>query len=139
MSDLELVRVAISEAGCFGVLVHRGVPLGQVTLERTWPIAESEPSGAQLVKIPAGKYVCKRTHFIRGGYDTYEVTGVVGHSRLLFHRGNHERDSDGCILVGQKFGSRFMAPGVEMSALGFGEFMTWTDGRESFELEVRGA
>lgn len=139
MSDLELVRVAIGEVGCFGVLVHRGVPIGQVTLERTWPVAESEPAGAQIVKIPAGKYVCKRTQFIRGGYETYEVTGVAGHSRLLFHRGNKETDSDGCILVGQKFSTRFGAPGVEMSALGFGEFMQWADGRPSFELEVRGA
>lgn len=138
MSDLELVRVAVSEAGCFGVLVAHGVPLGQVTLERTEPADPSAPTGAQLVKIPDGKYVCRRTYFIRGGYDTYEVTGVIGHSRLLWHKGNHERDSDGCILVGQKFASRLLAPGVELSSLGFHEFMLWADGRESFELEVRG-
>jgi len=119
------------------VLLADGVPMGLVTVERSYPVEESEPLGAQFVKIPAGRYRCRRTLFARGAYETYEVADVPGHSRLLFHRGNTEQDSEGCILIGQRFGWLLGSPGVAMSSLGFGEFMKWAAGRESFGLEVK--
>lgn len=136
-ADLELVRVSVSHDGAFGVLLLDGVPAGPVTIERTYPVAPSTPKGPQLVKIPPGTYSCHRTVFYRGGYDTYEITGVVGHSRLLFHRGNVEEDSDGCILVGARFGYLGMRPCVLGSREGFAEFMRLTWGRSRFSLAVR--
>lgn len=138
-ADLELVRVAVSPEGAFGVILIDGVPAGPVSCERTYPVAASAPRGAQLVKIPAGRWVCKRTHFNRGNYPTYEITGVPGHSRLLFHAGNTEDDSDGCVLVGQRFGFVGARPSVLQSRLGFAEFMNLTFQRQRFILEVRGA
>jgi hypothetical protein len=143
VADIELVRVAVALEGAFGVLLVDGIPAGPVTLERSYPVADSSPRGAQYVKIPAGKYACQRTYFQHGQYETYEVTGVEGHTRLLFHCGNAETDSDGCILVGQRFG-RTLAwqqhqPGVLESRLAFGEFMRLAGGTETFTLTVRGA
>ena len=133
--DFSLVRVAVRFDGAFGVLLERGLPFA-VTLERTY----GEPGGApQIVKIPAGTYHCERTRFQRGGYETFEVTGVAGHSRLLFHRGNVEGDSEGCILVGQCFGTIQGAGAVMLSQLAFTDFMKRCAGRLNFSLEVRQA
>ena len=125
--EFDLARVAVREEGAFGVLLQDGLPFA-VTLERTFE--------GLRVKIPAGRYVCRSSYFHRGGYDTYEVTGVRGHSRLLFHAGNTEDDSEGCILVGRRFGELSGRPAVLESRLGFDEFMRRAAGRPSFDLEV---
>ena len=138
-ADIELVRVAVAPDGCFGVLLIDGIPAGPVTLERTYPLVESRPRGPQFVKVPPGRYRCERTRYYAAGYDTYEVTGVLGHSRLLFHAGNVEVDSEGCILVGLRFGQMDTRPGVLSSRLGMAEFMRLTHGRSSFDLLVRQA
>ncbi len=139
-ADLELVRVCVAPDGAFGVLLVDGVPAGPVTLERTYPLLESRPRGpCQYVKIPAGRYRCERTTYHAGGYETFEVTGVVGHDRLLFHRGNVEGDSEGCILLGQRFGLLRGAPAVLDSTLAFATFMAMMGERKSFDLLVRAA
>ena len=121
-ADLELLRVAVQPEGAFGVLLQDGLPTGLVTVERTYPVAPSVSRGPQYVKIPAGTYRCEATTFIRGGYPTWEVTGVIGHSRLLFHRANSEADVEGCIGVGSRFGWLRGFPAVLESAAGFAEF-----------------
>lgn len=136
-ADLELVRVAVSPEGAWGVLLVDGVPAGLVTLERTYPLHEDAPRGAQVVKIPAGRYLCRRTRYHRGGYETYEVTGVEGHSRLLFHRGNVEEDSEGCILVGRRFGWLGIRPAVLESTSAWLDFTRLCAGRSAFALRVR--
>ena len=132
--DLSLVRVAVRFDGAFGVLLDRGAPFA-VSCEHTY----GQGTTAPIVKIPAGTYQCQRTYFAGGGYDTYEVTGVPGHSRLLFHRGNTEVDSDGCILVGEYFGEIGGVPAVMLSQMAFTAFMHRMAGRDSFSLEVRQA
>lgn len=136
-ADLELVRIAVAPEGCFGVLLIDGIPAGPVTLERTYALVESRPRGPQFVKIPAGRYLCRMTTYLAGGYDTYEITGVTGHSRLLFHSGNSEIDSEGCVLVGERFGMLRGMPAVLQSRSAFKEFMRLMGGRRAFELEVR--
>jgi hypothetical protein len=130
--QLELVRLAVVPDGAFGILKVDGLPW-LATLERTYPI-----SGVlQLVKIPAGTWTCKRTEFNRGGYDTFEVTGVPGHSRLLFHIGNSETDSEGCILLGRRFGALQGHWSVFDSRLAFYEFMGRFTAKDEFTLRVR--
>jgi len=121
------------------VLLRGGLPFGPVSLERTYPLAESAPRGPQFVKIPAGDYRCQKTRYHKGGYDTFEVKDVQGHSRLLFHLGNLEDDSEGCVLLGQRFGMVRGRPGVLQSGLAFAEFMANMGFRESFSLGVRNA
>lgn len=137
--DLELVRLCTAPEGCFGVLLIDGIPIGPVTLERTYPVVESRPRGPQYVKIPRGQYRCIRTKYYTGNYDTFEVTGVPGHSRLLFHAGNVEFDSEGCILVGRRFGLLQGQPAVLESIRGFGDLMALLANKPSFDLVVRSA
>ncbi len=140
--EFELVRVAVHEDGGFGVLKHRGLPF-VVTLERTFgdPLPpfdatrERVAEGLRIV-IPPGEYQCRRTMFRKGGYPTYEVL-VPGHDRVLFHIGNLEEDSTGCILVGLQFGPVGGKPGVLLSRLGFREFMKRAAGRPEFQLRVQ--
>jgi hypothetical protein len=103
-----------------------------VTLERTYDYTGQ----LQRVKIPPGRWVCNRTYFYRGGYDTYEVS-VPGFQRLLFHKGNVEEDSEGCILVAQRYGVLDGQPAILASKQGFADFMRRAAGRVEFTLNVR--
>lgn len=125
-----LERLSGSRApGAFGVLKHLGVPIA-VTLEHAY-----EQPGEPSVKIPPGVHRCTRTWFNRGGYWTYEIH-VIGHDRLLFHKGNTAADSDGCVMVAESFEPISGVPGIAQSAHGFDEFMTRAAAALEFFLEV---
>jgi hypothetical protein len=127
----DLIRVSPKNtAGAFGVLLQERDPFA-VTLERTYDWT----GRLRLVKIPPGHWPCRRTYYYRGGYDTYEIK-VPGHTRLLFHRGNVENDSEGCVLVGQRFGVLRGQPAILASTAGFLEFMRRTRGQPTFVLHV---
>ena len=123
----QLKRVKIISAGAFGVLIHNDVPFA-VTLERTY-----DPGNT--VKIGNGFHECHRSRYNKGGYDTFEIT-VPGHDRILFHKGNVELHSDGCVLVAESFAVFGDKPGVALSAEGFSEFMKRAGNVDSFTLEV---
>jgi len=125
-----LVRVAQIPSGAFGALLYQGVPIA-VTLERTYTV-----DSVETVKIPPGVWPCTRTRYYRGDYDTYEVH-VQGHSRILFHKGNTEGDSEGCILVANSYGELRGDPAVLDSGVGFARFIDRCGGRPTFDLEVR--
>jgi hypothetical protein len=130
--------VAVKAEGAFGVLkVHDPIhdPVGTpfaVTLERTYTV-----DSVEIVKIPSGRYECTRDYYHAGEYVTYEIH-VPAHARMLFHVGNRERDSEGCVLVGESFHDFGDTPGIGSSRRGFREFMERTGGRSRFLLEVVG-
>jgi hypothetical protein len=119
---LELHTVAVLEKGCFSVLKWDGKPIA-VSLEHTFE--DGRPV------IAAGEYWCTRDYYHKGGYETFEIQ-VVGHDRVLFHIGNTEMDSRGCVLVGERFGK----DGVLDSRSGFAEFMRLTSGLPAFKMRV---
>jgi hypothetical protein len=123
--DLVLKRAYIGQEGAFSTLAPKNGPPFAVTLEHTYEGNEA--------KVQPGTYTCRRTHFNRGGYDTFEVTSVPGHERILFHRGNTENDSDGCILLGLQFGPN---GSVLLSINAMGLFMNKQSQVDAFELEV---
>lgn len=125
-----LLRFRIVEEGAFGVLLDAFGEFVCFTLERTYDNLE--------VKILPGVYDCQATRFHRGGYDTFEVM-VSGHSRILFHRGNVETDSDGCILTGAALGVLNGARAVLKSRAGFANFVRVTAGVKGFKLSVEKA
>lgn len=114
MELITVKRIAKLREGCFGVLLYLGVPFA-VTLERTFD--DGEPI------IPAGTYDCKARRYNKGGYETFEITGVVGHSLLLFHKANFERDLQGCVGVGECYSVLGGELAITQSGEGFGEFM----------------
>jgi len=93
MRTLKLVRFAKTPDGVLGRLAR-------------WCTLEEEDLGNRpnVSCIPPGTYRCVRTRYYAGGYDTYEVTGVPGRARILIHVGNTEENTDGCILLGSRFG-----------------------------------
>ncbi|MBA3678393.1 MAG: hypothetical protein H0W74_13495 [Sphingosinicella sp.] len=123
---LTLIRTVRSADGVFGVL--RGPGFVLCTAE------EEDRDNARCVScIPAGTYPVRRTSYFKHDFPTYEVRDVPGRGRILFHPGNTEEDTQGCILLGlrpgllrvrdEDTGIIVEKPGVLESRLAFAEFM----------------
>ena len=125
---LELLTVALRTDGCFSVLKWQGRPFA-VSVEHTFT--------DELPIIKRGLWRCVKSLYHKGGYDTYEII-VPGHSRILFHKGNTEEDSRGCVIIGESFGELKSATAVLNSRGGFNEFMTLTKGVPEFLINVTG-
>ncbi len=92
-------------------------------------------------KLQPGVYKCVRgTHKLHDGipFETFEVTGVAGHSGILFHAGNWQKDSDGCILVGDAVTMSKQGTMITNSKALFREFMALQNGVNEFLLTVQG-
>lgn len=134
--DLTLKRFSIDDDGAFGYLT-RDINSEQVavTCERTFG-ADDEPT----VVIPPGVYRCVRgVHSLDGvhRFETYEITGIPGHSGLLFHTGNTEMDSKGCVLLGKHFGQMGDVMAVLDSRVAFRDFMDLMNLADVFQLTVK--
>lgn len=132
IKSLLLKRFDHREWGTYGALIGPKGPF-IVTLERPYT-----DGFGKMSYIKAGVYTCKRVKSPRFG-DTYEVTGVLGRSHILFHSGNWVDDSRGCILTGASFdpvGGSDGKSGVTGSKMAFDEFMDLLDGVPSFTLTL---
>jgi len=99
MKRLLLKRISSSPYVTQGVLIDgcTGLPI-LLTLENPW--VENIPDKSC---VPTGVYICKP--YTSSKYrDVFEVTNVTGRSYILFHIGNTEKDTRGCILPGLRFG-----------------------------------
>lgn len=127
---LTLKRDDFRSTGIFGQLLDEAGTRIAVTLEHSYILLSTfEP------KIPDGIYTCVRgEHQLHNGilFNTFEITGVYGHSGLLFHSGNFNRDSEGCVLLGQTVDGDM----VTHSKRAFADFMALLDGLQMFTLEV---
>ena len=123
-------------------------PDGTLGRLEQWRTLEEEDQGnaRNVSSIPPGVYVCKRVDSLRFG-DTFEVTGVPDRSHILFHAGNTEEDTQGCILVGSMFGvlnvldedtgERTHKLATLRSRDAFEAFLGFFEGVDSWVLEVR--
>lgn len=134
----EIVRVESGRDGTFGVLLLDGMVFC-VTLELPW-----RGNAQGVSSIPAGRYLCQRTasplvaRITDGKWDeTFEVSGVPGRSRILFHSGNTVVDSRGCILVASSYGKLRENRGILNSGATFDLFMTALRNVNAFGLTVR--
>ena len=129
MMTLTLKRVARDDYGTFGVLIHNDTPFA-VTCEDLW--RENSPN---ISCIPVGMYRCVRVQSPKFG-NTFEVTGVEGRTHILFHKGNTEDDTHGCVLIGERFEALNGKTAVLDSGSGFGEFMRLMEDVDSFPLHI---
>jgi hypothetical protein len=112
MVDIILQRVCSSDKGTFGILIKDNIPLC-VTCELPW-----NNNKKKISCIPTGKYLCKP--YTSAKYpDVWEVTGVTNRDSILIHIGNTIKDIEGCILVGQFFGTVSGLPAVLSSGAAF--------------------
>lgn len=109
-------------------MLFNGRPFA-VTCERTFD--DGRPV------IGNGVYKCRRSVFHRGGYPTFEII-VPGHTRVLFHRGNVETESEACVLVAEAFSLLNGVTAVTDSRGGFREFMELAGNAAAFDLIVSG-
>lgn len=109
-----------------------------------------EHSYDNVPKVPDGMYTCQRglhqlSHLdpktgqlvLSKPFTTYEVMNVKGHWGILFHVGNYNRDSSGCILVGLGMGHTL--DGGKMitnSKVAMAKFVNFQYGAETFKLLV---
>lgn len=133
--NLLLSRKQRTADGIFGTLENESFSC--VTLEHAY-----EGAGGWIPKIPKGTYTCRRglhrLHGMTEAFETFEITGVEGHSDLLFHWGNFNKDSEGCVLLGDAL-AKNGPTGTQMilhSRDTFAKFMRLQDGVEEFQLVV---
>ena len=124
--EAKIVRLEESSQGSLGCLV----------LDKSIFCFTLQPDSADPTKfhIPAGKYVCKRFHGTKWT-NTFEII-VERHTALLFHAGNVEGNSEGCILLGATVGKLKGNRAVLNSGDTFKSFIEWTEGIESFPLII---
>ncbi len=113
---MKIIRISGSNYGTFGVLLFDDIPFC-VTLENPWKNNQTFVSC-----IPIGMYDCKKSISRRFG-STVEICNVPDRSHVLFHWGNTEPDTQGCILLGQRYGTLAKIPAILASKTAFKAFM----------------
>lgn len=126
-----LVRNEFRDDGIFSTLCDKDGNIVAKTLEHSYN---------KLPKIPNGTWKCvrgpHRLHNMTEDFITFEITGIAGHSDLLFHWGNYNKDSEGCVLMGA---ADAMVGDIEMitnSRVTFAKFMASLEGVNEFYLKV---
>lgn len=130
---VRLKRIATSEErGTFGVLLDDQEPFC-VTLEPPLILQDDGKTTPSISCIPAGIYISSRVDSPRFG-NTFEVKDVEGGHRthILFHKGNATKDTLGCLLLAEGFGSA----GIERSTQGYNEFMERLKDCDHFVLQI---
>jgi hypothetical protein len=128
--ELKLVRLKYQQDGVFGEL-RKGAKTIAYTLEHSYDIK---------AKLPPGTYKCVRgMHKLQNGvpFETFEITKVPGHWGMLFHAGNWEKDSSGCVLLGEAIVPSKQGTMVTNSKATFREFMDLLKGLSEFTLTVQ--
>lgn len=138
MYNMVIKRIAGIPDGMFGVALWNGTPFA-LTLERPWL-----DNQVGLSCIPEGNYTCLRC---RNSPDynyqdsprfgnTFQVFNVPGRSKILFHKGNIDDDTHGCILLGEQYEFIGRKVAILSSKKGFQEFKDYTQRIDEFNLNI---
>ena len=126
---IKLIRLEKCDDGVLGMMLIDGV-IFCATLE-----PEDKGNQRNISCIPAGNYTCKRYHSLKYP-ETYIVRNVPNRDLILFHAGNTEDDSHGCILLG-KYHDRLKGKrAVLNSGETFKKFLKHTEEYDILELEI---
>lgn len=98
-----------------------------------------EHSYSNKPKLNDGEHNCVRgMHNLHSGpIETFEILGVPCHSGILFHVGNYNKDSDGCVLLGVSVSKFKDGQMITASKAKFAEFMNMLKGIDKFKLVVK--
>lgn len=128
---MRLTRHDYRHDGIFGILYDAEDDRIAATIEHSYDLAP---------KLPAGTYTCvrgkHRLHGMTQDFETFEVMGVPGHTGILFHWGNYNHDTEGCILLGRVVTASPIGWMITSSRDTFERFMVDLDGIDSFQLTV---
>ena len=126
---LKIVRLEEAEDGTFGALLINA-HVFCVTLE-----PPDKDNQKNISNIPPGKYTCKRINSPKYG-DTFEITGILNRSHILFHSGNVVSHTKGCVLIARKWGVLKGDRAGLNSGNTFREFLRKMVGINKCELEI---
>lgn len=129
--NLFLRRLSLTGYATYGQLTDDENTALCVTLERPW--LDNAPS---VSCIPAGTYPVVRYTSPARGYDVFVLKNVLGRSYIEIHKGNLPTDSEGCILVGQRFGMLGDKHGITGSAEAFERLMDSLRGVDTLTLTI---
>jgi len=130
--EIILSRFFQSYAVTFGMLHIVGVTHKPIfTLENPWK--DNKPN---VSCIPLGTYDCVAYNGMKYA-DVYKVLDVPGRESILFHRGNYEHDTRGCILPGLGCDPALHDPMVTKSKPAM-NYMRELIKKQPFTLEIRG-
>ncbi len=129
--EFTLLRIAEKLHATYGVLMEDYQPW-LLTLEDAWM-----GNQRNISCIPEGPYKCRRVQSPKFG-DTFEVTNVPGRSHILFHSGNDQDDTSGCILLGSEWGKNRDEVIVAESRKAVDKFMHRLTHTDEFNLYIRG-
>lgn len=85
--------------------------------------------------VPAGLYHCYRYPSRNFGF-TFVLRNVPGRTGILFHWGNTQADTRGCILVGRAFGAMDDRMDIEFSLKAFNALMHFLSHVDTFNLLI---
>ena len=134
--NINLNRTQSNQEGIFGNFTDENGNQICVTLEHAY----DDGNGGWVAKIPDGTYTCQRGQHqlasMSHPFETFEVTNVPGHSNILIHMGNFDKDSEGCILVGHAIAGSGSSEMITSSVATFNAFMQLQAGLDTFTLTV---
>ena len=126
---IKIIRVESGDEGTFGILTLNGRAFC-VTLE------PEDLNNRDFVScIPTGTYLCKRIVSPKYG-DVFEVQDVPSREHVLFHAGNRDQNTEGCILLAQYFGKLKGDRAVLNSGFTLKAFMQELGDEMSFALQI---
>jgi hypothetical protein len=128
---IELYRIdASSSDGTFGVM----------QIQKKYRFSTLEPyhrsNEKSISSIPSGMYKIKRKVSPKYG-ETFEVCDIYGRSHVLFHNGNFDHHTEGCILLGLGFGVWGAQEVITQSKDAFAAFKKILNGIDQAELIIR--
>ncbi len=138
--DLTLIRTDKREDGVFGILAT-SLDTVALTLEHSYDAQLGD--GSYTAKLQPGTYRCvrgmHRLHNMTEDFETFEITGVTGHTNILFHWGNFNDDSEGCVLLGRNRIPSTKGDGdmITSSRNTFNKFMDLQKNVSEFTLTVK--
>lgn len=88
--------------------------------------------------IPADAYELVRGNF-KGKYENYELVNVPYRDHIEFHIGNRTEDTNGCILLGERYriDEQYGKYWITNSRMTFGKFMAAMQGDQKALLVIR--
>ena len=135
--DMKLNRLQDRSDGIFGQLLDDSGNVVAQTLEHAF----INPDGSYSPKVPLGTYTCQRgSHQLESmskPFITFQIMDVPNHTNILFHMGNWNKDSDGCILLGEAIAQSGQGQMITNSVATWKEFMQLQDGLDTFQLIVQ--
>lgn len=128
--SVKILRVEESYRGTVGVLTVSDMVFC-VTLE-----PKDQLNKRNISNIPAGQYACEKVISPKFG-ETYQILDVPDRDYVLFHAGNRISDTEGCILVAEKFGKLYGELAILNSGKTFKNFMAGLSEYQRLSLTIR--